>query len=134
MMRTFLLSIVLIFSVELQACIISPSARVAMHSDEIRAKADIVFFGKVTKIYRKNTGEQTATFRVIKSYKGEMTRDIVIKNEVLSSCFVPFQTIDSAYYIFATKIPKSAYYEITSSSSNGFISLEDAIAYSWDIK
>ena len=132
MILTILL--ILIFSSELQACIISPFKRTAMNSDEIREKADIVFFGKLAKLSMKSTGEQTATFTVIKSYKGNVTGDITIRNEKLSSCFRPFQTIDSAYYIFATKVKKSNEYEVFTSVSNGFIPLEAAIEYSWDIQ
>jgi len=103
-----------------------------MYSDEIRKKSDVVFFGKLSELETKNTGEQTAIFTVIKSYKGDLKGEVIIKNEILSSCFRPFQTIDSAYYIFALKTDMPNQYKIPISTT--FVPLEAAVKFEWDLK
>ena len=129
-----ILLITLLFSLQASACIIDPFVTVSMNTAKLRTSADIVFFGKLKAVLQNETGEQTALFTMIKPYKGDVKGDIVIKNEAVSSWFRPFQTLHSAYYIFATKTQYANQYEVTSSLSNGFISLEAAMALSWNIE
>ncbi len=113
-------------------CIISPYQMTAMNSENLRDLSDVIFFGKLVDLETKKDGKQLAKFFVIKSIKGELEGRVEIRNEHLSSCFRGFQTLDSAYYIFATKSQFSGQYEVTNSSSNGFVPFEWAVGQKWE--
>lgn len=121
----------LIFSATSQACIIDPFKMTTMHSEDIRKKSDVVFFGKLVEVVMKDNGSQEAKFIVIKSYKGNAIGNITIENKELTSCFRHFKTIGSAYYVFALKTNKPNTFKIPTSAT--FVPLEAAIEYKWDI-
>ena len=115
-------------------CIIDPFQTTIMRVDQLKEKSDVIFFGKLVELETSDQGKQVAKFYVIKSYKGEVSGRVIIRNEVLNSCFRPFHTIDSAYYIFATSPKYNKQFEITDSVSNGFVPLEWAVEQEWDLK
>lgn len=133
-MKTITLFILLFISSSSFGCLISPYQRTAMNAEKLKELSDIIFFGKLVKFDIKPNGKQVATFTVIKSLKGDVDGHIQIRNEEISSCFRVFKTIDSAYYLFATKSNIPGQYEITSSNSNGFIPLEWAVEHDWSFK
>jgi len=104
----------------------------AINSENLRNLSDVIFFGKLVALETSEDGKQLAKFFVIKSIKGELEGRVEVRNEELSSCFRGFQTLDSAYYIFATKSQFSGQYEITNSSSNGFVPFEWAVNQEWE--
>lgn len=113
-------------------CIISPYKMTAMNTENLRDLSDVIFFGKLVELKTNENGKQLAKFFVIKSIKGELEGRVEIRNEDLSSCFRGFQALDSAYYIFATKSQFPGQYEVTNSSSNGFIPFEWAVNQKWE--
>lgn len=131
-MKALILITLLVCAVSVDACIISPYHMTVTQSEEIRDKSDVVFFGKLSKLDTNKSGEQTAVFTIIKSYKGSLSGDVVIKNRFLSSsCSRPFRTIGSAYYVFALKTDDPGIYKIPSSAT--FVPLESAIESGWDL-
>jgi hypothetical protein len=112
-------------------CIISPYQMTAMNSENLRDLSDAIFFGKLVELKTNKDGKQLATFFVIKSIKGDLEGRVKIRNEHLSSCFRQLQTIDSAYYIFATKSQIIGQYDISNSVSNGFVPFEWAVDQDW---
>ncbi len=112
-------------------CMLSPYKLTAMNSEKLRNLSDVIFFGKLVELKTKEDGRQLATFFVIKPIKGDLEGRVRVRNEVLSSCFRPFRTIDSAYYIFATNSQTSGQYEVANSESNGFVPFEWAVDQNW---
>jgi len=113
-------------------CIISPFKITAMNSENLRNLSDVIFFGKLVDLEINENGKQLAKFFVIQSIKGELEGRVEIRNEELSSCFRSFHTLDSAYYIFATKSQFSGQFEVTNSASNGFVPFEWAVNHKWE--
>jgi len=105
-----------------------------MNSEKLRNLSDAIFFEKLVDLKTKEDGKQLANFFVIKSIKGELEGRVEIRNEDLTSCFRGFRTLDSAYYIFATKSQFSGQYEVTNSSSNGFVPFVWAVGQKWGFK
>ncbi len=105
-----------------------------MNSEKLRNLSDAIFFEKLVDLKTKEDGKQLANFFVIKSIKGELEGRVEIRNEDLTSCFRGFRTLDSAYYIFATKSQFSGQYEVTNSSSNGFVPFDWAVGQKWGFK
>ncbi len=134
MIRYFAFLILLASYTHASGCIIDPYQATIMRSDQLKEQSDVIFFGKLVNLETSLEGKQVATFFVIKSFKGGLSGRVVVRNEVLSSCFRPFQTIDSAYYVFATESRSEGQYEITGSVSSGFVPLEWAVEQEWDFK
>ncbi len=134
-MKFFLIILITIGSSPISfGCIISPYQRAIMYSDDLKESSDVIFFGKLAELKTKESGEQLATFFVIKSFKGNLEGRVKVKNEILSSCFRPFQNLNSAYYIFGSMSGVSNIYEVGTSVSNGFIPLEYAVSQNWSFK
>ncbi len=112
-------------------CMLSPYKLTAMNSEKLINLSDVIFFGKLVELKTNKNGKQLSTFFVIKSMKGDLEGRVKIRNEHLSSCFRPLQTIDSAYYIFATKSQIIGQYDVSNSVSNGFVPFEWAVDQDW---
>ena len=130
-MKILLTLSLLVFSPIASACAIDPFKMTTINSEEIKKRSDAVFFGKLKEIVLKENGTQEATFFIIKTYKGNVSGNIVIENKELTSCFRHFRTVGSAYYIFALKTEKSNTYKIPKSAT--FVPLEAAIEFEWNI-
>ena len=117
------------------ACSIDPFVTTSRYADFLMEKSDIVFFGKLTALETSSNGAQQATFEVIKHIAGKNNEfhTIVVKNEHMTTCFRPFTTIGSAYYIFGSKSGSGNSYMVSSSAHNGFLPLEWVVENDWSL-
>jgi len=120
----------LAFSLSSEACPISPFKRITLESDKFLKQADVLFFGRLDSEEVDLEGrEQVAKFTIIKSYKGEVSGQVVIKNKLNSSCSRKFQVPQSTFYVFAKSTDQSGVYQIPGFAT--FIPLGNALEYKW---
>lgn len=130
MNKLLLVSLLFFFSLVSEACPVSPFKRVTMESDRFRDQSDIVFFGSLdTEEFDEKSKQQTARFTIIKSYKGDVSGQIIITNKLNSSCSRNFNVPQSAFYVYAKATEKPAVYRITGFAS--FVPLEYALEHEW---
>lgn len=130
MKKLVLTSLLLALSLASEACPISPFKRVTMDSDRFLEKSDVVFFGRLdSEEIDEKSMEQTATFTIIKSYKGNVSGQVTIINKLSSSCSRAFQVPQSAFYVYATATEQGAIYRISGFAS--FVPLANALEYEW---
>jgi len=129
-MKHIVLTLLYIFSLTSEACPISPFKRVALESDKFMEQSDIMFFGRLdAEEIDPESRVQTARFTVIKSYKGDVSGQVTIKNKLRSSCSRRFQVPQSTFYVYAKATEKGAVYQISGFAS--FVPLGNAQEYKW---
>ncbi|WP_413662919.1 hypothetical protein ACG1BZ_17355 [Microbulbifer sp. CNSA002] len=130
MKHIVLTTLILAFSLTSAACPISPFKRVTLESDKFLEQSDVMFFGRLeSEEIDSEAMEQTATFTVIKSYKGNVNGKVIIKNKLSSSCSRGFQVPQSAFYVYAKSTEKNAIYKISGFAS--FVPLGSAQELEW---
>jgi hypothetical protein len=130
MKHLFLTIAFLLLSGAVQACIMSPFKRTAMYSEKVLEQSDVMFFGRLdAEEFDEKTNTQRATFTVIKSYKGNLSGQVVVLNKLSSSCSRAFKVPHSAFYVYAERVNDSNTYSMPRSAT--FIPLGNAIDYDW---
>ena len=130
MKHIVLTSLLLVFSLTNEACPISPFKRITLESDKFLEQYDVLFFGRLdSEEIDLDTMVQTATFTVIKSYKGNAIGKVTVKNKLGSSCSRRFQVPQSAFYVYAQATEQDAIYQISGFAS--FVPLGNAQEFKW---
>lgn len=130
-MKKLLLTLVLLFSqLNAVACVVSPFATTIHNADKLMVSSDIFFFGRFDSAFTDDEKrEQVAKFTVIKSYKGNVSGEVVIENNLTTSCSRLFESPMSAYYVFAKLVKGSGNYRVEGGAT--FIPLEYSLEENW---
>ena len=83
-------------------CIADPHTLYALNSVERMKSFDVVFYGKLIEFNDFLDSEQIVTFEVIETYKGLEHKNIVIHNQLGSSCSRIFKNKGSFYYVYTS--------------------------------
>jgi hypothetical protein len=123
--------VVLVFiCVRANACIISPFQITIHNSEQLKDESSIFFFGRLDSQSIDIVNKiQLVKFTIIHSYKGDVSGQISIVNDLSSSCSRAFENPMSAYYVFAMQDSESNNYKITGSAT--FVPLDYSIEYGW---
>ncbi|MEP4548154.1 MAG: hypothetical protein ABJ000_18375 [Saccharospirillum sp.] len=101
------------------------------NSEQLFDESDIVFWGRLdSELVNTKDREQLAKFTIIKSYKGEISGQIAIVNELSNSCSRVFEMPMSAYYVYAKNDDEDGNYRISGRAT--FVPLEYSIEHEWE--